>query len=397
MEHQSTLRSLPDDELLRRTAEIVSRLRRNEAEMVAHIAEVDERRLYARQAFPSMFAYCTDVLHFSEAEAFLRIGAARASREHPVLLAMLADGRLHLSAVARLAPHLTAANREEVLARAVHRSKREIEELVAALAPRPDAAASVRKLPEPRAERSAAPTGQSALAVAHPSPAAAVTPAAAAAGPASPTTAVELFPERVQTSREQAGPSAAARRSTIEPTAPGRYKVQFTAGAGLREKLERLQALMRDSDTGGDLAAVIEQAVTEKLERLEARRFGKTKHPRPVGPMRGPNPGDEGTWRQRSREIPAATRRAVRERDGGRCTYTDAQGRRCTSQQRLEYHHREPYGYGGEHSVENVCLLCGTHHALLSEADFGSRKPAARRPKSALAAFSVQPPPPAGP
>ena len=54
-----------------------------------------------------MFAYCTQALHLSEAEAYLRIAAARASREHPFLLSMLADGRLHLTAIAKLAPHLT--------------------------------------------------------------------------------------------------------------------------------------------------------------------------------------------------------------------------------------------------------------------------------------------------
>ena len=66
------------------------------------------------QAYPgaTMFAYCTERLHLSEAEAYLRIAAARASREHPILLAMLADGRLHLTAIAKLAPHLTPENPE---------------------------------------------------------------------------------------------------------------------------------------------------------------------------------------------------------------------------------------------------------------------------------------------
>ena len=103
------------------------------------------------QAYPgaTMFAYCTEVLHLSEAEAYLRIAAARASREHPVLLTMLADGRLHLTAIAKLAPHLTPENREALLKRAAHWSKRQIEELVAELSPRPDAPAVMRKLPEP--------------------------------------------------------------------------------------------------------------------------------------------------------------------------------------------------------------------------------------------------------
>jgi len=148
MEHERLLQSIPDDELVRRLELLMRESRRVEADVVAHIAEVDERRLYAREASPSMFAYCTQVLHFSEAEAYLRIAAARASREHPMLLSMLADGRLHLTGIAKLVPHLTRENRELLLKRATHRSKREIEELVAELSPRPDAPALMRKLPE---------------------------------------------------------------------------------------------------------------------------------------------------------------------------------------------------------------------------------------------------------
>ena len=96
-----------------------------------------------------MFVYCMDVLHLSEAEAYLRILAARASREHPMLLTMLGDGRLHLTAIALLAPHLTRENRDGLLERATHRSKRQILELIAEIAPRPDVPGLVRKLPEP--------------------------------------------------------------------------------------------------------------------------------------------------------------------------------------------------------------------------------------------------------
>ena len=125
------LGDVPDDELLRRLDELVRQSRRVEADLVAHIGEVDERRLFARQAFPSMFVYCTQALHLSEAEAYRRITVARAARRHAGLLAMLRDGRLHLTGMALLVPLLTPQNRDSVLARATHRSKREIEELVA--------------------------------------------------------------------------------------------------------------------------------------------------------------------------------------------------------------------------------------------------------------------------
>jgi hypothetical protein len=73
MRDDRTLQSIPDHELLQRLAQLVDDSRRAEADIVAHIGEVDERKLYAREAFPSMFVYCTDALHLSEAEAYLRI------------------------------------------------------------------------------------------------------------------------------------------------------------------------------------------------------------------------------------------------------------------------------------------------------------------------------------
>src|SRR5262245_64981783 len=126
MDRQHNVKALSDDELIRRLGEILGSSRGTEAELVTHIGEVDERRLYAREGSPSMFAYCTDVLHLSEHEAYLRITAARASREHPMLLTMLSERRLHLSGIAKLAPHLTRDNRQSLLERAAHKSKRQI-------------------------------------------------------------------------------------------------------------------------------------------------------------------------------------------------------------------------------------------------------------------------------
>ena len=158
MEQKRPLQSISDDELLRGLADLMQQSRRVESDLVAHIGEVDERRLYAREASPSMFAYCTEVLHLSEAEAYLRITAARAAREHPMLLAMLGDGRLHLTGIAKLAPHLTRENRDTLLKRATHRSKRQIEELIAEIAPRPDVPPVMRKLPERRTLPTPAPS-----------------------------------------------------------------------------------------------------------------------------------------------------------------------------------------------------------------------------------------------
>ena len=386
------LATLPDDELLRRLAQLLHTSRSDEADLVAHIGEVDARRLYAREASPSMFAYCTERLHLSEAEAYLRIAAARAAREHPVLLEMLADGRLHLTAIAKLAPHLKPENREQLLERATHKTKREIEELVAEVAPRPDAATLMRKLPE---RRPAAPfTATPGL---DPSAAASLAPTARLGADRVASTdsgrsaeallpARQLRPDAVAAAGAQGnqdGPARvdirlcsveglAHRPDVVEPLAPGRYRVQFTASAELRDKLERLRGLMRSSVPDGDLGVIIEQAVTEKLARLESRRFARTRASgKALSAGNAPDsPAARGTLR-RTRHIPAAIKRAVHERDGGRCSFVDDQGRRCTERDGLEYHHRHPFGHGGDHSIGGVSSLCRVHNLYLAEIDYG--------------------------
>ena len=136
----------------------------------------------------------------------------------------------------KLAPHLTDDNCDMLLSRAAHKTKRQIEELLVALSPKPDAPMLMRKLPDP-------------------------------AKAPSPMPIVQLGPDRVTV--QPTAPVPPPKPRVVEPLAPSRYKIQFTASGELRDKLERLQALMDE-----DLVAAIEAAVTEKLETLEAKRYG---------------------------------------------------------------------------------------------------------------------------
>ncbi|HSD67887.1 MAG TPA: HNH endonuclease, partial [Vicinamibacteria bacterium] len=148
--HQTILAEaagLSDADLLRRVAALAGRERAATVDLVAHLAEFDARRLYLGEGFGSLFAYCTGALRLAEHAAYNRIEAARASREHPLILDLLADGSLNLSTVRLLAPHLRPESFASVVAMAKGKSKREVEILVARLAPRADVAPSVRKLP----------------------------------------------------------------------------------------------------------------------------------------------------------------------------------------------------------------------------------------------------------
>ena len=141
------LTQLTDDDLVNRTRALVKTGCALEAELLLLIGEIDHRKLYLERAYSSMFAFCTGELGFSEDAAYNRITVARAGRTHPAVLGELREGRVHLSGLRLLAPHLSDDNCRAVLEEARGKSKRMIEEQVARIAPKPDAPTVIRKLP----------------------------------------------------------------------------------------------------------------------------------------------------------------------------------------------------------------------------------------------------------
>ena len=93
------------------------------ARLLVHLGEVDARGLYREYAFASMFVYCVDELHMSEAQAYLRIQAARLGRQFPLIVQLFAKGSLHLTAIKLLGPHLTPDNYAQVLERRARRAR----------------------------------------------------------------------------------------------------------------------------------------------------------------------------------------------------------------------------------------------------------------------------------
>src|SRR5207249_9647808 len=110
------------------------------AEIIAHLAEIEARDVYARAGYKSLFEFCRKTFRLSEQETYNRIAAARAARRFPVTLELLADGSINLTTVRLLAPHLTTENHKTVLEAARGKRTHEVEKIVAGLAPRSDTA-----------------------------------------------------------------------------------------------------------------------------------------------------------------------------------------------------------------------------------------------------------------
>jgi hypothetical protein len=287
--------AMSDRELVARLRELLGEERQVMAAVLVHLGEVEARKLYLPAACSSMHGYCTRVLGMSDDEAFMRIRAARAMRRHPVVGEAVATGQLHLTGVVLMAPHLTDDNAAELVAEASGKGKAEIEVVLARRAPRPDV--------PPRLERVAR---QLALAPEPPRPdgrAAKVTPGERGARVAPDERGAEVTPDEL-------GPK-------VTPLAPERFALQLTISGETREKLLRAQALLRHQVPSGDLAELLDRALDALLDTIEARKLGKTKRPR------------AGKASRVQEYVSRAARREAVARDGMRCSFVSADGRRC--------------------------------------------------------------------
>ncbi len=241
------LSHLADHVLLHDLKALVTRERGTIAELLSHLAEAEERRLHLPAAYPSMHAYCVGELRMSGVEAFKRIQAARAARRFPAILEAVAAGRLHLSAVLQLAPHLTLESADELIAAAAHRSKAEVALLIARHRARVD---ETQQVPEPVGFLEISKVLVSA-------DSASATAASPVCDPAAPPSLEAL----------------AARASE-------RFELRVTLDQEAHDLLQYARGLLGHAIPSGDLAMVLKRSLAKLVEAEEKRIFAA--HCRPL-------------------------------------------------------------------------------------------------------------------
>jgi 5-methylcytosine-specific restriction endonuclease McrA len=460
------LEGFSDEDLLVNLKRHVGCSNRLTALVLAHLAEVEARGAHRLWACPTLLIYCVYELRLSEDEAQRRCRAARVARRFPILFEMLAQGSIHLTGILLLAPYLTEENHRELLARASFRRKREIQKLVAELAPWAEVPAVVEPIgaglsPWTKPRNTWARSVQSregyvrelesgdGPAQAPRAPAEWVAAlAAAGSAPEGPDGSQAVPRQELASeaeSEEADGSQAVPRRelaSEAESEAPVlagassgsgqgaarsvaalpavvaaparslRYKIQFAADEAYVALLERARDLLQHRVPDRDLEKVQALAIAALVEQLERQKCGAPSRKLPAAaggeaaagheaaasaeppvppadqqgldaarangaaePQREEPQREEPQCEERAtsntRHLPAALRRSVWERDGGRCTYVDPRGVRCRETGGLEFHHRHAFALGGVTSVDNIELHCRPHNALRAEQDFG--------------------------
>jgi hypothetical protein len=293
---------------------------RNVAFLVAHIAVVDGRGLFAAR-YSSLFRYCCGELRLSEGSAGNLIETARAARRYPLVLTLLQDGSINPTTVRVLSTSLTPENHVDVLREAVGKTKPEVQAIAARLRPAPDVPTTLRKVP-------AQPLVASVGSLVRP---AVETPSPAITSPAA------LLP--------------APARPVMVPLAPARYSYKLTIDDETKTLLQQARELASHAVTPGDDLAILKRALGMFVEQQLKRRFGQTSRPKSV------KPADPA-----ARHVPAHIARVVYERDGGSCAYVDPEGRRCGEKSYIQIHHVKAWMAGGDTTVGNLALRCRSHN-----------------------------------
>jgi hypothetical protein len=337
-----------------------------------------------------MFSFCVHELRLSEEAAYKRIHAARAARRFPAIFPALADGRLHLTAVVLLAPHLTEATATDLLKAAEHKTKSEIEKLLAERFPRPDLPTKLEVIstgfsaqhapgrvglpPEHAPERVENGTGPARpLEESRRQEASEDKVARSYSGSESRIAGVSAF---VMSPAPSTGSVPPAARPRLAPLAPQRFGLQVTIDQATSDQLRYAQALLSHRIPSGDLAQVLARLVQLGVAQLEKGKFAATDRPREAGEGSAPS----------ARYIPAPVKRAVWKRDGGQCAYVSASGQRCPAREQIEFDHLDPVCLGGEATVNGVQLKCRAHNLQAAERLLGreliQRKQDAAREKA---------------
>jgi hypothetical protein len=170
-------------------------------------------------------------------------------------------------------------------------------------------------------------------------------------------------------------PPVTAPRTTVRPLAEDRYEIRFTASESTCDKLRLAQDMLRHAVPSGDIAVVIDRALAVLLDELARKKFAATTRARDEagGPDLPAESGQDSAGcdgESASRYIPAAVRRTVWLRDGGRCAFASAAGKRCGTTAFIEFHHVEPFAAGGPATAENIQLRCRAHNSYEAQLYF---------------------------
>jgi hypothetical protein len=315
---------ISDSVLLARTKTLVARERRITLSLIEHLAEIDARKLFAKEGYSSLWEYCTLALGLSEGAAMRRIQAMRLSREIPEAREAISDGKLSLSNASQLQSFFQL---EKKIGKS--HSKEYKKELIQAL----------EGMSQKQAQRKLC----------------------------------EISPQSVNISE------------TIKPISVDQNEVKLILNSELLEKLTYLKDRMAHQLRSGQISELIELLVDEKIKIIEKKMSPRVEKDfkgeiKPEGEMESkkkePNSTAAAEVENQKKpvgrqKISIKTQRELTQRSGDQCEYVASSGKRCNSRHRIEIEHKIPVAHGGSNELSNLMHLCRGHNNYQATLQFG--------------------------
>jgi len=348
---------LSSDNLLKKFSVVVSREREVIVDVIIHLSEIAKRKLHAREGFSNIHAYLQKTFLYSGGATYRRMQAVKLSARFPEVLAYLSQGKLNLTSICLIEPHVTFSNGKRIIEQVLGKTKQEIEVFLAdtfQVKPK-QMQDKMRQLPvikkrvpvqECHSERETRRISNSA------------------AENSTENSHVEKIDGR--TSKEN------MRYQTVEIR---RVKVEFVVDEKVAKKIERAKEVLRHKFPEGKLEDIIDQALEDLLEKRDVvrkvRRMAEKQKVQRVEQKVSKTPVNGKSKQIETRYIPASIRRLVWQRDTGQCSYKSPNGQLCGERSFLQIDHIKPWALNGKHKLENLRLLCSPHNRYRAEQTFG--------------------------
>ena len=328
-----TLKALTSDQLLNETKIIVSEERRITAKLIEHLTEINQRLLFLKLGYSSLFEFVTKELGLSEGATQRRIQSMRLMQDLPETRQAYENGSLSLSNAAKLQSHFqaikksgvpkTIEEKKAIAKSAENKSQSECDQMLFGLAP---------ELPKPEKARMLSPTVR---------------------------------------------------------------ELKFSISEDLFKKIARLKGLLSHSHPNATLAELMELLVTNHLTKLEKAKglqplrvqkcdesnSGETCE-NPKTPHVKAGKTDKNNLVHTAAKslpigirvaLPNAMKQQVWNNANGRCEY-EYRGRRCSSRYQLEIDHVHPLALGGSNELSNLKLKCKRHNGFAAIQTLGFAK-----------------------
>jgi hypothetical protein len=146
-------------------------------------------------------------------------------------------------------------------------------------------------------------------------------------------------------------------RDRIRPICEDRAELRLGISKTLEEKLKRVQDLeSQRTSRAASFEVSLDAALEVYLERHDPVRRAERILKKPVKENAAPA--------RVTGHVVQSLKHKVNERDGGRCSHRDSDGKRCENRRWLDIHHIRPRSEGGLNTLENLVILCSAHHKM---------------------------------